>query len=172
MSEPYIGQIQIFAFNFPPRGWAVCDGQTLPISQNSALFSLLGTTYGGDGRTTFALPDLRGRSPVHMGTGTGLSPIRIGQKGGAETHQLTVAELAAHTHGYRIDCNSDMGDADNPENRFPAPSNENVYSTSKDALMSPMTTAQTGSGQAFNIRSPYLALNFCIALTGVFPSRS
>ena len=106
MSEPFIGEIRIFGFNFAPRGWALCDGQLLPISQNSALFSLLGTIYGGDGRTTFALPDLRGRAALHEGTGPGLSPRQLGQRSGSETNTLTVNQLPPHTHQARADTQS------------------------------------------------------------------
>lgn len=174
MAEPYIGQIQIFAFNFAPRGFAKCDGQTLPISQNTALFSLLGTTYGGDGRTTFKLPELRGRAPVHFGQGPGLPNAPIGSSAGQNDHQLSTGQLPPHGHPFQIDCNSDEGATDNPEDTVPSVSNENVYAAagSQDAKMAPMTTANTGSGQAFDIRGPRITLNFCIALQGIFPSRS
>ncbi|TWT81903.1 Phage Tail Collar Domain protein [Planctomycetes bacterium CA13] len=172
MSEPYLGQIQMFGFNFPPRGWAQCDGQTLPISQNSALFSLLGTIYGGDGRTTFQLPDLRGRAPEHQGQGPGLPNAPIGGRNGAVTHQLTVQQLPSHSHNFRVDCNTDEGSTDNPQGAYPGPSNEDVYSPSKDDKMGGMTTDATGNGSAFDIRGPRLTVNFCIALQGIFPSRS
>lgn len=172
MAEPFLGQINIFGFNFPPRGWAKCDGQTLPISQNSALFSLLGTIYGGDGRTNFKLPDLRGRIAMHHGTGPGLPEVPIGQSAGSNNAQLSVNELPPHGHSLQLDCNQTAGDSDNPQGRVPAVSNEDVYAAASDAQMAVMRTLDTGNGQAFSIRNPYLGVNFCIALTGVFPSRS
>ena len=172
MSEPYIGQIMIVGFNFPPRGWTLCDGQTLSISQNQALFSLLGTTFGGDGRTTFGIPDLRGRSPVGVGGGPGLSPISWGQKAGAEEQVLTVNQLPSHHHNYKIDCNADTSTTDDPDGSYPGIANENIYASAKDASMAQMTTENTGNGTPFNIRNPFLGLYFCIALTGVYPSRN
>src|SRR6056297_1376109 len=122
MSEPFIGQIQTFGFTFPPRGWAFCDGQLLPISQHAALFSLLGTTYGGDGRTTLALPDLRGRLPMHTGTGVGLSPRSLGARSGSERHTLTTNEMPAHSHDLRA--TSAVGDETSPVGAIPATAND------------------------------------------------
>ena len=170
--EPFIGLIQIFGFNFAPRGWALCDGQLLSIAQNSALFSLLGTTFGGDGRTTFGLPDLRGRNAIHVGNGPGLSPASWGQRGGAEQHTLSVANLPPHTHGFNIGCNNTDGETDNPDGAFPGPSNEDVYAESANGTMADMVTSQTGNSTSINHRDPYLAVFHCIALTGVFPSRN
>ena len=188
MSEPFIGQIQPFGFNFAPRGWALCDGQLLPISQNTALFSLLGTTYGGDGKTTFALPDLRGRLPMHQGRGPGLSTRKIGQKGGSETVTLNVAQMPAHDHSGtgtvtgKVQANSGAGDTDNPAgNTLATLSRTNQYSTAgpNTAMHSDtvtgtgnFTTSTAGGSQPHNNMQPYLVINWCIALVGLFPSRS
>ena len=171
MSDCYVGQIQIFAFDFVPTGWALCDGTVLPISENEALFSLLGTTYGGDGLKTFGLPNFQGRAAYHFGSGPGLNPMNLGEMAGSETRQLAVAHLAAHSHSLKINCNSAAGNSDNPQNNFPATANENAFGTTKNATMSSMQTNNDGGGQAFSIRSPFLALNFCICLEGVFPSQ-
>lgn len=173
MSEPFLGQIQAFGFNFAPRGWSLCDGQLLPISSNSALFSLLGTTYGGDGRTTFALPDLRGRSMLHQGTGNGLAPSRIGQKGGTENTTLAVANMPSHTHALHAETKA--GDQANPQGRMLAISPNNIYVSPDPAdnrVMAAESIAATGNGTSFSNEDPYLVLNICIALQGVFPSRS
>ena len=174
MSNPFIGQIEMFGGNFAPRDWAFCDGTLLPIAQNTALFSILGTTYGGDGRTTFALPELRGRSPVHEGTGTGLSPVRLGARGGTETTTLTVAHLPNHTHTAR--CVTAGGNANTaPGNRWSSDAGgaTATYSTNgADANMAGDALTSVGNGNAFDNRSPYLAVNFIIALRGTFPSRS
>jgi microcystin-dependent protein len=172
MSDPFIGQIQPFGFNFSPRGWAFCNGQLLPISQNTALFSLLGTTYGGDGRTTFALPDLRGRVALHSGQGPGLSDRRLGERGGSQTSTLTAAQLAAHTHTFAPPSNSTPGNTDVASNHYPAQMPEDNYQTTTDSSLAPGTSGSTGNSQSVNNMQPYLALNFCIALTGLFPSRS
>ncbi len=188
MSEPFIGQIQPFGFNFAPRGWALCDGQLLPISQNTALFSLLGTTYGGDGRTTFALPDLRGRMPMHFGNGPGLSTRKIGQKGGAESDVLTIAHMPSHNHAATatltgtMRCNSDPGDVDTPPGHtLGQVPNRNVYSdqppdsdmaANSVTVSGNVTVANNGGSQPFSIMNPYLAINWSIALVGIFPSRS
>jgi microcystin-dependent protein len=164
MSEPFLGEVRIYGFNFPPRSWALCDGQLLPINQNQALFSLLGTTYGGDGRTTFALPDLRGRAPMHEGSG-----FSLGQKAGEENHTLTAAEMPSHTHVARASANS--GNSPVPTGNFLAAAN-NVY-RGPDNLTALHTgsVGTTGSSQAHTNLQPYLTLNFCIALAGLFPSR-
>lgn len=166
MSSPYLGELRLFGLNFAVRGWALCDGQLLPISSNTALFSLLGTTYGGDGRTTFALPDLRGRSPIHVGNGPGLSNVSWGERGGSETTTLTAANLPAHTHAVRGATGSQT--SNRPTNGYQAAGNS--YSTTADTSMGP--TASTGSGQSFNQRDPYLGMYYQIALVGIFPSRS
>ena len=173
MSEPFIGEIKIFAGNFAPRGWALCDGQLLAISQNDALFSLLGTIYGGDGRTTFALPDMRGRLPIHQGTGTGLSERRIGSKGGAERVTLSANELATHNHAMNP---GGAANADFPGGHFPANTgSENSYSLrgALDVDMGVSTDAAGSAGpQSHNNIMPYLSVNYIIALTGTYPSRS
>lgn len=171
MSEPFIGQIQTFGFNFPPRGWAHCDGQSLAISSYSALFSLLGTTYGGDGRTTFGLPDLRGRFPTHYGNGPGLTPRSWGQKGGAETHTLIQNEIPQHKHGMPVTATE--GNQTSPVGGVPATANdgESNYSSNTTGLLS-NNTENTGGGLPHNNMPPFLVINFSIALTGIFPSRS
>jgi microcystin-dependent protein len=169
MSEPFIGQIQPFGFNFAPRGWAFCNGQLLPIAQNTALFSLLGTTYGGDGRTTFGLPDLRGRAALHYGQGPGLSDRRLGQRSGTETNTLQVANLAAHTHKAQV--SSALGNTDVATGHYLAQTPEDNYHSTTDGSMGG-TSASTGNNQAVNNMQPYLTINVCIALTGIFPSRS
>lgn len=177
-SEPFIGQIQYFGFNFAPRGWALCQGQLLPISSNSALFSLLGTIYGGDGRTSFALPDMRGRVAMGMGRGPGLSERKIGSRGGAETTTLTVNNLPNHSHSATLHANSGEGDASAPASNTvlaAGDSRNKVYSTSApDVQMaaSSITLTNTGGSQAFNNMQPYLTVNCSIALVGLFPSRS
>ncbi len=167
--EPFIGQIQLFGFNFAPRGWALCRGQLLPISQNTALFSLLGTIYGGDGRTTFGLPDLRGRVAIGFGQGPGLSNHNIGQRSGAENSTLTEANLAPHNHKIGV-ANTDGDDSDPTiANGFGASSND-LYLEDYPAGTSLGDTV--GSSTPFTNMQPYLALNYCIALTGVYPSRN
>lgn len=172
MSEPFIGEIRIVGWNFAARGWAFCDGQLLPIAQNTALFSLLGTTYGGDGRTTFALPDLRGRIPLHPGNGPGLPQVRLGERGGATAVTLTESNLPAHNHG--IQGNSGDGETDEPVGNFPAKAGggETIYSSAQNATMNVGMVANTGDGQSFSVRNPFLGLHFMIALQGIFPSRN
>ena len=175
MSSPWLGQIISVGFNFAPRGWTFCDGQLLPIAQYQSLYSLLGTTYGGDGRTTFGLPDLRGRSVVTPGSGSaGLSAITWGEEGGAQDSILTTANLPSHTHG--IGANTGNATAGSPSNAYAAVGLDatnnaiNRYATTKAGQMAP--TDPTGSATAFDNRSPSLGINFCIALTGLFPSRN
>lgn len=175
--EPFLGQIQAFGFNFAPRGWAMCDGQLLPISQNQALFSLLGTIYGGDGRTTFALPDLRGRSMVHMGTGPGLSLIQIGQRGGQESVTISVNEMPSHSHTATLHGETTAADKKNPNNKMLALTETNTYALpvpaeNKTMAAESIVIQSTGGGQSMNIRNPYLGVNICIALEGIFPSRN
>ncbi|MBX2827113.1 MAG: tail fiber protein [Flavobacteriaceae bacterium] len=167
--EPFIGQIMPVGFNFAPRGWALCDGQILAISSHTALFSLLGTTFGGDGRTTFGLPDLRGRSIVGVGNGPGLSPITWGQKGGAESHTLTVGQMPAHTHNIAV--NTATGEESSPAGNHIAASADSFAedATSGQNLAAP---ASQGGNQSFGIRDPYLGIYVCIALQGIFPSRN
>ena len=165
MTEPFIGEIQVFPFGFAPRGWAQCNGQLLPINQNQALFSLLGTMYGGDGRTTFALPDLRGRVPVGVGNG-----FVQGQRAGEEAHTLIVPEMPAHAH--QAIASSASPSSPNPSGATWANMGANSYTASPNAPMAGNAVAPAGGGQPHENRSPYLALNFCIALVGLFPSRS
>jgi len=172
--EPFIGQIQAFGFNFAPRGWAKCDGQLLSISGNEALFSLLGTTFGGDGRTTFQLPDLRGRSIVHPGQGPGLNNVRWGEKGGAETVTLSTANLPAHNHHTVMNLGGTAEEAG--AGHFLAASGA-IFS--EDAAPNStlnagaITSGNTGNGQSFNNRNPFLGINYCIALGSFyFPSRN
>ncbi|MCK5058268.1 MAG: phage tail protein [Candidatus Aminicenantes bacterium] len=188
MSEPFIGEIHLYAFNFPPRGWAKCDGQLLPIAENTALFSLLGTIYGGDGRTTFALPDLRGRVPMHQGNGPGLYTRKIGDKAGAEWTTLAVSQMPAHDHtgtatlSGKVKCNSGTGNADTPVgNSLASISRTNQYSnagTNADMddgtvdASGTLTTSTAGGSQPHANMQPYLVINYCIALVGLFPSRS
>ncbi|WP_430812432.1 MULTISPECIES: phage tail protein [unclassified Carboxylicivirga] len=175
-SEGMIGEIRMFAGNFAPRGWALCDGQLLSIAQNSALFSILGTTYGGDGRTTFALPDLRGRVPVHAGSGPGLSPYALGQKGGAETTTLSVGNLPAHSHNASVvnKVNNDEATSDDPSGKYPAVSGENMYHelSNAESAVSTVMVENTGEGQAFDQRQPYATINYIICLQGIYPSRN
>ena len=171
MSEPFLAEVRIVGFNFAPRGWAFCDGQILPINQNQSLYSLLGTTYGGDGRTSFALPDLRGRSPQHEDAGNGFT---LGGKGGSETHLLTVDEMPQHDHA--LSAQSSQADSPAPTgNRLAASAPSEVYQFGAPANLAPLeaqTVASVGGGQAHNNMQPYLALNFVIALQGLFPSRN
>jgi len=173
-SEPFIGQIQMHGFNFAPRGWAFCDGQLLPISSYTALYSLLGTTFGGDGRTTFGLPDLRGRSAKHVGTGPGLTPVTWGQRGGAETVTLTTSNMAAHSHALKG--NNSAGNSATPGgNTLASKSRTNIYSSANapDVNMHSGSIANsTGGGTPVQIRNPYLGIYHSIALVGIFPSRN
>ncbi|MCH9697119.1 MAG: tail fiber protein [Gammaproteobacteria bacterium] len=177
MSEPYIGQLMTVGFNFPPRGWALCDGQQLAISSNTALFSLLGTTFGGDGRTTFDLPDLRGRSAVGVGNGPGLSNISWGEKGGTENLTITTSHMPSHNHSVSLHGETAVADSKNPDSRMLALAAENIYASpvaADDRTMASASIQQqnVGGGQPINSRNPFLGLYVCIALTGVYPSRS
>lgn len=170
--EPFIAQIMLFGGNFAPRGWAFCDGQLLPIAQYSALFSILGTTYGGDGRTTFALPDLRGRVPCHAGTGPGLTPRQIGQRFGEEHVTLTAANLPPHSHSLNAASTGTPGArAQNGGSLGPA----DIYvpgSETPNVAMNPASIGSTGSGNSHDNMQPTLCINYIIALEGIFPSRS
>lgn len=172
MSEPFIAEIRIFAGNFAPRGWAFCNGQLLPVSQNTALFSLIGTTYGGDGRTTTALPNLEGRAPMHPGRGPGLTDRRLGQSGGVETVTLTEAQLPNHTHA--LNASVRLANQDDANAAYPALAPvENLYGDPANLrAMAPSSMDHTGGSQAHNNMQPYLAINFIIALVGLYPSRS
>jgi len=168
MSEPFLAEIRIYGFNFAPRGWALCDGQILPINQNQSLYSLLGTTYGGDGRTTFALPDLRGRVPIHVGAGH-----TLGARGGEETHTLTVQEVPSHGHAFQ----ASTGGANTPVGAgavLATTEAADIYvgNTMSVQAMSAAQIAPMGGGQAHENRQPFQVVNFCIALQGLFPSRN
>ena len=169
--QPFIGEVQWFAGNFAPRGWAFCDGQLLQISQNVALFSLLGTTYGGDGRITFGLPDMRGRGMLHEGTGPGLSPHSLGQKAGNETETLNVTQQPTHGHTLRAD--SSGGDSVLPNDRVISKVGRlRVFADTPDSDMGVSSIASTGGSQSHNNMQPYTTLSCIIALQGVFPSRN
>ncbi len=166
MSEPFIAEIRMVAFDFAPRGWALCNGQLLPINQNQALFSILGTTYGGNGQTTFALPDLRGRSPVHSG-----AQIVLGERSGEENHTLINAEMPAHTHPVKGDAAS--ASVSTPTGNVWAASGNNPFSSSApDTAMNPASVTAAGGSQPHSNLQPYLVVNFVIALQGIFPSRN
>lgn len=178
--EPFIGQIIMVGFNYAPRGWAMCDGRLLPISQNQALFSLLGTMYGGDGRTTFALPDLRGRSAIGMGQGPGLSQRVQGEMSGAENVTLIQAQMPAHTHS--LTASTADGTTNTPKeaviavNKVPIDRNNVVdgnafVQSSPTAVMNPQSIGAAGGNQPHNNMQPYIAMNYVIALVGIFPSR-
>jgi microcystin-dependent protein len=171
MDEPFIAEIQMFAGNFAPRGWAFCDGQLLPINQNQALFSLIGTTYGGDGRTTFGLPNLNNRAPVGPGQGPGLSPLQWGQALGAASVTLAVNQMPAHPHG--IAAVSAPGTLASPEGASPAATAELAYTTgAANALAADGMVASMGGGQPFSHHQPALGVNFVIATVGIFPARN
>lgn len=171
MSEPFVGEIRMFAGNFAPRGWAFCDGQLLAVSQNDALFSLLGTIYGGDGRTTFGLPDMRGRIPLHQGTGPGLSPRRLGSKGGAENVTLTTNQLASHSHDFNA--NTAAATANSPQGKVVAEGvGVNFYrQEDQNVSMASNMVANTGGSQPHTNLMPTLCVNYIIALFGIYPSR-
>lgn len=171
MADPFVAEIRIFSFNFPPRGWAWCDGQILPISQNTALFSLLGTTYGGDGRSTFALPDLQGRAPMHPGQGPGLSLHDLGETGGSETVTLLQSEIPAHSHA--LNGVNDSGLQSTPGGAVSARANLYKSGPAANTLvnMSVNAIAPAGGSQPHNNMQPYLTMYFCIAMQGVFPPR-
>lgn len=174
-SDPYLGTVCTFAYNFCPRGWAPTNGQLLAIAQNTALFSLLGTQFGGNGQTTFALPDLRGRMVVGVGQGAGLSDIVVGQSAGQETVTLTQSQMPAHTHGAQIRGTASNGNTDSPAGAVPAKlPRSNIYSNAggSDAVMSTtVTVGVAGSSQPVNLRNPYLGMTTCIAIQGIYPSR-
>ena len=166
-TEPLLGSIAMVSFNFAPRGWALCEGQLLPINSNQALFSLLGTTYGGDGRTTFALPDLRGRVAVDAS-----SLIQLGERGGEESHTLTIAELPPHNH--LVNANASVGTDTSPVGNVAArdASTEAHYGTHPTAVMNGNTVGVTGGGQPHENRMPFIAIHYIIALQGIFPTRN
>lgn len=171
MSEPFVGEIRMFAGNFAPRGWAFCDGQLLAVSQNDALFSLLGTIYGGDGRTTFGLPDVRGRVPIHQGSGPGLSQRRLGAKGGAENVTLTTNQIPSHSHNFHV--NTQAATTPNPAGNVAADSpDDNYNSETIETSFNSGVVANTGGSRSHTNLMPTLCINFIIALVGIYPSRS
>ena len=170
MSEPFVGEIRMFAGNFAPRGWAFCDGQLLAVTQNDALFSLLGTIYGGDGRTTFGLPDLRGRIPIHAGSGPGLSPRRLGAKAGAEKVTLTVNQMPSHTHP--IMASTSAANDRNPVGKTPAVAVAQAYADRFTPVnMSTQAITNIGGSRSHTNLQPFLCIHFIIALVGIYPSR-
>lgn len=172
MSDPFVAEIRVLPFNFAPKGWAGCDGQLMPISQNTALFSLLGTTFGGDGRTTFALPDLRGQFAMGMGSGPGLSPRDLGQVVGQATVTLLPGEMPAHSHALRAG-STPAATAAAGNVMAPTANGANVYrAPGAPAPMSSAAISPAGASLAHENRQPYLALTFCIALQGIYPARS
>lgn len=174
MSNQFLGEIRIFAGNFAPRGWALCNGQIMSIAQNTALFSLLGTNYGGNGTTTFALPNFQGRAPMHQGDGPGLTPRVIGEEVGEELVTLTSVESGSHTHtfgcgaGSKGENNTAAGQILTDEKA----GTTNIYATASDTQMHPATLTPVGGGQPHENRQPFLVLNFIIATAGIFPARN
>lgn len=165
MSEPFLGEIKIISWNFPPKGWTFCNGQLLPINQNQALFSILGTTYGGDGRQTFGLPNLQGRSPVHVGNG-----IALGERGGETSHTLNISELPAHNHAPEGSSNNATTSSATGNLWAKVITGPQPYSSTPNVAMNPACILPTGGNQPHENMSPYLVLNFVIALQGIFPS--
>jgi microcystin-dependent protein len=173
MADPFVAEIRVFPFNFAPKGWAFCDGQLLPLSQNTALFSLLGTTYGGNGQSNFALPNLQGRAPMQPGQGPGLSLHDLGETGGTETVTLTVSQMPAHSHALMAS-NQPGEDPQAVGESFARSTGANLYQASS-AGIAPMhgnAITPAGGGQPHNNMQPYLTLSFCIALQGVYPPRT
>lgn len=168
MADPFLGELRLFSFNFPPQGWAFANGQLLPINQNQPLFSLFGTTYGGDGRVNFALPNLRGRVPVHMG-----NVFTQGQAGGEEAHTITQSEMPTHTH--LVNASTAAATAGNPSNArvLSQSTGANLYGAASNFVqMNPQAVSSVGGSQPHENRQPFIALNFCVALQGIFPSRN
>ncbi len=164
MAEPFLSEIRIMSFGFAPKGWALCNGQLLPINENQALFSLLGTTFGGDGRVNFALPDLRARTPIHVGSGH-----TLGERGGEQAHTLSISELPTHTHSFNA--KQVQGTTSDPTNAFPAKSLSDMYGTPGSLVaLNPASVMNVGGSQAHLNMQPFLTLNFAIALQGIFPS--
>ena len=169
MADPFVAEIRMFGFNFAPKGWAFCNGQLLPISQNTALFSLLGTTYGGDGKSTFALPDLQGSTPLHPGQGQGLSLYDLGQQGGAEFITLLTSEMPIHTHGFVA--SEEVVNANEPGDSWFGAGETRYADPPPTGQLNVQDLAIAGASLPHNNLMPYLVVNFCIALQGVFPAR-
>lgn len=167
MSEPFVGEVRMMSFNFAPKGWATCDGQLLPINQNQALFSLLGTNFGGDGRLNFGLPDLRGRAPIHTG---GQGGHTLGQRGGEQSHTLAISELPQHIH--LANATSVTSNASNPSNNVLAAGNNRYTAATNLTSLLASTVKSTGGSQAHENMQPFLTINFSIALQGIFPSQN
>jgi len=165
--DPFLGQIILFAGNFAPRGWSLCEGQLLSINANQALFSILGTTYGGDGRTTFALPDLRGRVAIQQGTGPGLSTRRLGARGGTETNTMNILNMPSHSHGYAIDTSTNVADE---STGFLAASN--IYTEEHNSQYPSVMVGMSGGQQPYNNIQPFTSIYYIIAMVGIYPSRS
>lgn len=165
MAEPFLSEIRIMSFGFAPKGWAMCNGQLMPINQNQALFSLLGTTFGGDGRVNFALPDLRARTPIHVGGG-----FTLGERGGEQAHTLSISEIPTHTHV--VNASTNPATLDNPNGNVTGQSNpNNIYGPTQNlTTLSAATVSNVGGSQAHLNMQPFLTLTFCIALQGIFPS--
>lgn len=174
MANPFVAEIRIFPFNFPPKGWAFCDGQLLSISQNTALFSLLGTVYGGDGKSNFALPNMQGNAPMHPGQGPGLSLHDLGETGGSDTVSLLESEIPSHSHAVNAVVNAALVKLPGPNVALARSRNGNAYQDTAGNLvaMNDSTIAPAGGDQPHNNLMPYLTLSFCIALQGVFPPRT
>jgi microcystin-dependent protein len=174
MADPFVAEIRIFPFNFAPKGWALCNGQLMPISQNTALFSLLGTTYGGDGKSTFALPNLQGSAPMHPGQGPGLSPHDLGEVGGSETVTLLDSEMPSHTHQLRASVDPANAQIPSSQLTLARSSGGSAYNPNAGGVtaMSPAALGLAGGSLPHNNLQPYLTVNFCIAMQGVFPPRS
>ena len=172
MSDPFLGEIRVFGFSYPPQAWANCAGQLLPISQNAALFSILGTSFGGDGRSTFALPNLQGIVPVHVGAGPGLTPRALGETGGTPEVTLSMTEMRAHSHA--ANCNSGPGTSYGPANKVWASDagGASEYASGGNVPMAANALTPAGGGQPHDNQQPYLALNFCIALQGIYAPRA
>ena len=173
MADPFVAEIRIYPFNFAPKGWAFCDGQLLPISQNTALFALIGTYYGGNGKSNFALPDLQGRAPMHQGQGPGLSLHDLGETGGSETVTLLESEFPAHTHAQRANT-LDQADTNvpSPSAAFALSAQGTLYQATANTQLALQALTPAGSDLPHNNMQPYLTFNFCIALQGIFPPRT
>jgi microcystin-dependent protein len=167
MSQPFMGEIKIISWNYAPKGWAFCNGQFLPINQNQALFSILGTTFGGNGQTTFALPDFRGRVPIHVGDG-----FTLGQAVGEEFHTVKMSEMPAHNHFAAASNKADNTNVNTPNGNFPANSSVSPYRQTANSTLAPQSVSNLGGSQPHENRQPFTVLNFIIALQGIFPSRN